>query len=107
MITSKDVKGIVAAVVTPFKDNEDVDCEGLKTIIRYLVDGGVNAIMPVGGTGEFPHLDREEKKSVIKTISEANLSSKEGYYDAHVASQIRNSCRSRRFYHSLHGYPGF
>ncbi|NIS59480.1 MAG: 4-hydroxy-tetrahydrodipicolinate synthase [Proteobacteria bacterium] len=70
MITSTDVKGIIAAVVTPFKDNEDVDCEGLRTIIRYLVDGGVDAIMPVGGTGEFPHLDREEKKLVIKTISE-------------------------------------
>ncbi len=70
MITSKEVKGIIAAVVTPFKDNEDVDCEGLKTIIRYLVDGGVDAIMPVGGTGEFPHLDRDEKKLVIKTISE-------------------------------------
>lgn len=70
MITSKNVKGIIAAVVTPFKDNEDVDYEGLKTIIRYLVDGGVDAIMPVGGTGEFPHLDREEKKLVIKTISE-------------------------------------
>ncbi len=70
MITSKDVKGIIAAVVTPFKDNEDVDYEGLKTITRYLVDGGVDAIMPVGGTGEFPHLDREEKELVIKTISE-------------------------------------
>jgi 4-hydroxy-tetrahydrodipicolinate synthase len=70
MITSKDVKGIIAAVVTPFKDNEDVDYEGLKTITRYLVDGGVDAIMPVGGAGEFPHLDREEKKLVTKTISE-------------------------------------
>jgi 4-hydroxy-tetrahydrodipicolinate synthase len=70
MITSKDVKGIIAAVVTPFQDNEDVDYEGLKTITRYLLDGGVDAIMPVGGTGEFPHLDREEKKLVIKTISE-------------------------------------
>lgn len=70
MITSKDVKGIIAAIVTPFKENEDVDYEGLKTLTRYLVDGGVDAIMTVGGVGEFPHLDREEKKLVTKTISE-------------------------------------
>lgn len=70
MIRSEDVKGIIAAIVTPFKDNEDVDHEGLKTITRYLVDSGVDAIMAVGGTGEFPHLDREEKTLVIKTISE-------------------------------------
>lgn len=71
MITSEDVEGIIAAIITPFKTNEDVDYEGLKTITRYLVDGGVDAIMAVGGTGEFPHLDREEKKLVVKSISEA------------------------------------
>lgn len=70
MITPKDVKGIIAAIVTPFGDNEDVDYEGLKTLTRYLVDGRVDAIMPVGGAGEFPHLDSEEKRLVIKTISE-------------------------------------
>jgi len=70
MIKSEDVKGIIAAIITPFKDNEDVDYEGLKTITRYLVESGVDAIMAVGGTGEFPHLDREEKRLVIKTIAE-------------------------------------
>ena len=70
MITSKDVKGIIAAIVTPFSDNEDVDYEGLRVLTRYLVENGVDAIMAVGGTGEFPHLDREEKKLVTKTISE-------------------------------------
>jgi dihydrodipicolinate synthase/N-acetylneuraminate lyase len=49
MITSKDVKGIIAAIVTPFKENEDVDYEGLETLTRYLVNGGVDAIMTVEG----------------------------------------------------------
>jgi 4-hydroxy-tetrahydrodipicolinate synthase len=70
MITSEEVKGIIAAIVTPFDENEDVDYEGLTTLTRYLVENGVDAIMTVGGTGEFPHLDREEKKLVTKTVSE-------------------------------------
>ena len=70
MITSEEVKGIIAAIVTPFSKNENVDYEGLKTLTRYLVENGVDGIMAVGGTGEFPHLHREEKKLVTKTIAE-------------------------------------
>lgn len=70
MITSEEVRGIIAAIVTPFSENGDVDYEGLKTLTHYLVENGVDAIMAVGGTGEFPHLDREERELVTKTISE-------------------------------------
>lgn len=69
MLRSKDIHGVIAAIATPFQDNEDLDLEGLKTLTRYLLDGGVDGIMAVGGTGEFPHLSREEKKSVIRTVA--------------------------------------
>ncbi|MEW6672205.1 MAG: dihydrodipicolinate synthase family protein [Thermodesulfobacteriota bacterium] len=68
MITAKDVTGIIAAIATPFKENEDLDPEGLKTLTRHLIERGVDGIMAVGGTGEFPHLDREEKKAAIRAI---------------------------------------
>jgi 4-hydroxy-tetrahydrodipicolinate synthase len=72
MISSADVKGVIAAIATPFKDNEDLDLEGLKELTRHLIDSGVDGIMAVGGTGEFPHLDREEKKMAIQAIAEAS-----------------------------------
>ena len=67
MVSSADIKGIIA---TPFKENEDLDIEGLKKLSRYLIDGGVDGIMVVGGTGEFPHLDREEKKRAIGAMTQ-------------------------------------
>jgi 4-hydroxy-tetrahydrodipicolinate synthase len=70
MIESKDLKGIIAAIATPFGADEEVDYAGLKVITKYLIEGGVDAIMSTGGTGEFPHLNREEKKQVIKAIAE-------------------------------------
>lgn len=70
MINHKDIKGIIAAIVTPFSNDEEVDYSGLKKIVQYLVNGGVDAIMTTGGTGEFPHLTREEKKLVIKSVAE-------------------------------------
>jgi 4-hydroxy-tetrahydrodipicolinate synthase len=68
MIEGKDVNGIIAAIVTPFSENEDVNYPGLRKITEYLIGGGVDGIMTTGGTGEFPHLTREEKTLVIKTI---------------------------------------
>jgi 4-hydroxy-tetrahydrodipicolinate synthase len=70
MIKSQDLHGVIAAIVTPFKDNEDLDKKGLRILTRYLLDEGVHAIMAVGGNGEFPNLERQEKKEVIKAIAE-------------------------------------
>lgn len=70
MICSKDIKGVIPAIVTPFSEDEEVDYSGLRTITKYLLDGGVDAIMTTGGTGEFPHLTQEEKKRVIEVIAD-------------------------------------
>ncbi len=70
MISAMDLKGIIAAIATPFGRDEGVDYVGLKVIAKYLLDGGVDAIMSTGGTGEFPHMNREEKKRVIRAIAE-------------------------------------
>ena len=68
MIQPKEIKGIIAAIITPFDEKEDDNYSGLHTITEYLIEGGVDGIMSTGGTGEFPHLTREEKTRVIKTI---------------------------------------
>jgi 4-hydroxy-tetrahydrodipicolinate synthase len=70
MISSKDIRGVIPAIVTPFSEDEQVNYSGLKTITEYLLDNGVDAIMTTGGAGEFAHLTREEKRLVIKSISE-------------------------------------
>lgn len=70
MIESKDLKGVLAAIVTPFSADEEVNYSGLGIITEYLLEGGVDGIMTTGGTGEFPHLSRKEKKEVIQTIAQ-------------------------------------
>jgi 4-hydroxy-tetrahydrodipicolinate synthase len=70
MIKASEIKGIIAAIATPFDDKEEVNYSGLKEITEYLLHGGVDGIMTTGGTGEFPHLTREEKRKVTKAIVE-------------------------------------
>jgi 4-hydroxy-tetrahydrodipicolinate synthase len=67
----KELKGVIAAIATPFDEKGELDVEGLKKLTQYVVDGGVHGIMTAGGTGEFPHLLREEKKLVTKAVVEA------------------------------------
>ena len=70
MLTSADVRGVIAAIVTPFDENGQVSAPGIETIVEYLVSNGVHAIMTTGGTGEFPNLLRDEKKYVTRLVVE-------------------------------------
>lgn len=71
MMESKDLKGVIPAIVTPFKGDDEVDHDGMVSLTNHLVDNGVHAIMTTGGTGEFPHLLREEKKEAIAIVTKA------------------------------------
>lgn len=66
----KDLKGVIAAIATPFNKQGEVDVDGLKKLTEYLLKGRVHGIMTTGGTGEFPHLLREEKRIVTWTVVE-------------------------------------
>lgn len=58
------LKGIMPALVTPFTSEEDVDEEGMRRLIRHVLPH-VNALVPVGTTGEFVYLSEEEKRRLI------------------------------------------
>ena len=64
------LKGIMPALVTPFTPDQDVDEEGMRRLIRHVLPH-VNAVVPVGTTGEFVYLSEEEKRRLIDvTIDE-------------------------------------
>lgn len=69
MRDGKDIKGVIPALVTPFDKNDNVDLKAVEKITEFLVSNGVHALMPVGGTGEFPNLLTEEKRDVVKAVA--------------------------------------
>lgn len=70
MLTAETLRGIYAATIIPFKDNVSLDEKALRKHTAYVIDNGVHAIMSTGGTGEFPHLSREERKDVRNALKE-------------------------------------
>jgi len=59
--------GAMVALVTPLQDGE-VDFKTLDELIDFQVEHGIDAIVPVGTTGESPTLSHEEHKKVIERI---------------------------------------
>ncbi len=62
-------KGSIVAIVTPFK-NGTVDVETLRQLVEFQIDGGTDAIVPCGTTGEASTLDYDEHMLVVKTVVE-------------------------------------
>jgi 4-hydroxy-tetrahydrodipicolinate synthase len=67
-MNAQELRGVIPAIVTPFTDDGDVNESGLRKLTDYVIDGGVHGIMTSGGTGEFPHLSREEKRFVTSVV---------------------------------------
>ena len=68
MITSDR---LITAMITPFKDNGDVDFEVAKKLAVALSGSGSDGILIGGTTGESPTLSDDEKLRLFKDVKEA------------------------------------
>jgi 4-hydroxy-tetrahydrodipicolinate synthase len=59
--------GAMVALITPFQDGE-IDFETLDELIEFQLENGIDAISPVGTTGESPTLSHAEHKKVIERV---------------------------------------
>jgi 4-hydroxy-tetrahydrodipicolinate synthase len=68
-------RGLFTPLMTPFKENYDLDLDGLRNNIRYLLRAGFGennsgSFLVAGAGGEFPTLTMDERKSVAQTVVE-------------------------------------
>lgn len=59
--------GAMVAMVTPFQDGE-IDFKTLDELIGFQLENSIDAIVPVGTTGECPTLSHDEHKKVIERV---------------------------------------
>ena len=59
-------KGAGVAIVTPMKNNEEVNYDRLEQMIEYQINQGTDCIIIAGTTGESSTLTTEEHAEVIK-----------------------------------------
>lgn len=61
-------EGTYVAMVTPFTKDEEIDEEGFRSNINFLIDNGVNGLLAAGTTGESATLSHDEHKKVIEIL---------------------------------------
>ena len=69
----KKLDAVFVVTLTPFKEDGEVDLEGVRRNTRFFVNKYSNeplVLSPTGSIGEFYTLSSEERKAVIKTVVE-------------------------------------
>jgi 4-hydroxy-tetrahydrodipicolinate synthase len=61
-------EGTYVAMVTPFDKKGDIDEEGFRSNINYLIDKGVNGLVGAGTTGESATITHDEHKQIIEVL---------------------------------------
>lgn len=61
-------QGTATAIITPFKKDGSIDEPALRRFVDFQIAGGVEALVPVGTTGENPTLNAKEQQRVIETV---------------------------------------
>lgn len=66
-----NLQGAMTAMVTPFGTDGQVDFDRLRKNVHFQIKHGIDALVPVGTTGESPTLSHEEHRQVIECVVEA------------------------------------
>lgn len=65
------LQGTFTALITPMLSDGAVDYEGLRSLVRFQLEGGVTGLVPLGTTGETPTLhEHDEEEKIIGIVTE-------------------------------------
>ena len=68
----KTFEGVFPALVTPFTKDDEVDEDGLRSNIAFVIENGVSGIVPAGCTGEAATLSHQEQRNIIDIAIDAS-----------------------------------
>src|SRR5256712_13538137 len=64
----KKLEGIIAPMATAITRDEKIDVKSTRTLVDFLIGGGIDGLFPLGTSGEFALFDREDRKTVVETV---------------------------------------
>lgn len=62
--------GIIPPLITPLKDRDTLDGEGLENLVEHLLAGGVHGLFVLGTTGEAPSLSYRLRREMTRRTCE-------------------------------------
>jgi dihydrodipicolinate synthase/N-acetylneuraminate lyase len=64
----KPLRGIIVPMVTPLRDRETLDVEGLARLVEHILAGGVHGVFILGTTGEAPSLSMRLRRELVERV---------------------------------------
>lgn len=68
----KNLKGLYAALITPYRSDGSIDHDSLRNLVEYLIRAGLDGFYVGGSTGEAFLLTVEERKKILETVIDQN-----------------------------------
>jgi 4-hydroxy-tetrahydrodipicolinate synthase len=66
------LRGVGAALITPFDENNQIDFNSLNNIISFLTENGTDYLVVNGTTGESATTNNDEKASILAFVKKNN-----------------------------------
>jgi len=85
--------GNIPALATPLKKNGDFDSGGMKNLVNYVIDSGMNSLFVLGFAGEVLSFDKTTRCNIIETVkkeAKSNISVIAGVFDNCTKSVLEN-----------------
>jgi 4-hydroxy-tetrahydrodipicolinate synthase len=70
MAVEAGLGGLAVALATPFGQDGRVDLQGFRRLVRHVVEGGADVLVPLGSTGEAATLEEDERDGLIEACLE-------------------------------------
>ena len=62
------LEGTFCALATPFTSDDEIDEEGYRANINFLIENGVDGLVAAGTSGESATITHEEQKKLIEIL---------------------------------------
>ncbi|WP_250510647.1 4-hydroxy-tetrahydrodipicolinate synthase [Caballeronia sp. GACF4] len=64
-LTSQSLHGILPAIPTPVNPDDTINVDATRALLRYLLEQGIDGVLPLGGTGEYGALSSEQRVRMV------------------------------------------
>lgn len=71
-MNSKIFEGTGVALVTPFRKDGSIDFKAFEKLLNHVINDGVDFLVALGTTSEYPALSADEQLAVVSFIKEQN-----------------------------------
>src|SRR5712691_10122257 len=93
------LEGIWTPIPTPLTQHGRVDTEATRRLVDFHIEAGIDGLLPLGTSGEFALLSREEREVLVRTVfdqADSRVPVVAGVSDPSIENVIRLSSDAKK-----------